>query len=50
MDNLVVLDCEVYPNYFLIAFKNLDNEKVLKFEIRGLTQSFTDEQIVRLEG
>jgi len=48
MDNLVVLDCEVYPNYFLIAFKNLDNEKVLKFDIRGLTQSFTDDQIAKV--
>lgn len=33
--NLVVLDCEVYPNYFLAAFKNLSSDKVLTVEAQG---------------
>ena len=33
MENLVVLDCEVYPNYILFAFKNIDNEKTVTIEI-----------------
>lgn len=33
--NLVVLDCEVYPNYFLAAFKNLSSNKVLTVETKG---------------
>lgn len=35
MNDLVVLDCEVYPNFFLIAFKNISNGKDVTIEIRG---------------
>tara|TARA_R110000803_G_scaffold46891_4_gene98256 strand:+ start:16638 stop:18446 length:1809 start_codon:yes stop_codon:yes gene_type:complete len=35
LENLVVLDCEVYPNYFLAAFKNIDNNRVITIEKRG---------------
>lgn len=39
MKNLVVLDCEVYPNYFLAAFKNRETHKVVTVEIRGSDSS-----------
>ena len=35
LDNLVTLDCEVYPNYFLAAFKNIKNNKVMTVEAKG---------------
>lgn len=35
MNDLVVLDCESYPNYFLAAFKNIGNGKTVTIEIRG---------------
>lgn len=31
LDNLVVFDCEVYPNYFLVAFKQLSTGKTKLF-------------------
>jgi len=43
MDNLVVLDCEVYPNYFLVAFKNIDNHKVITIEAKGEDTTLTPE-------
>jgi hypothetical protein len=48
MDNFVVLDCEVYPNYFLICFKNLTTGKVLSFSIKGEHNKFDDETIRRI--
>lgn len=42
MKNLVVLDCEVYPNYTLLAFKKIDNNNVLTFEIKGADNSLSD--------
>ncbi len=35
LSNLVTLDCEVYPNYFLATFKNIENDKVLTIEVKG---------------
>lgn len=35
MKNLVVLDIEILPNYFLIAFKGLDSGKLMTFEAYG---------------
>lgn len=35
MENLVVLDLEIYPNYSLFAFKNIDNNRVICLEIKG---------------
>lgn len=43
MQNLVVLDCEVYPNYILFAFKNIDNKNILTIEIKG-SDDFLDEK------
>jgi DNA polymerase elongation subunit (family B) len=46
MENLVVLDCEVYPNYTLFAFKNIDNQNILTLEIKG-SDSFLDDESYR---
>lgn len=46
MENLVVLDCEVYPNYTLFAFKNIDNQNILTIEIKG-SDNFLDEKSYR---
>ena len=46
MENLVVLDCEVYPNYTLFAFKNIDNQNILTVEIKG-SDSFLDDESYR---
>lgn len=35
LENLTVLDCEVYPNYFLVSFKQLSTGKLKTVEIRG---------------
>lgn len=35
MKDLVVLDLEVYPNYTLFAFKNIDNGNIITIEIKG---------------
>jgi hypothetical protein len=48
MNNFVVLDCEVYPNYFLVAFKNIDNNKVVTIESRGTNKSLTPDAIKKL--
>ena len=45
LDRIVVLDCEVYPNYFLIAFKNRNNNKVSTIEIIGADNCLSDLQI-----
>jgi len=34
MENLVVFDCEVYPNLFLICFKGLESQKVITISIK----------------
>ena len=46
MENLVVLDCEVYPNYTLFAFKNIDNQNIITIEIKG-SDSFLDDESYR---
>lgn len=48
MENLVVLDCEVYPNYTLFAFKNVDNQKTITIEIKGEKSTLTDDQFKKL--
>lgn len=40
----IVLDCECYPNYFLIAFKRLNTGKVHKIECRGEETKLTARQ------
>ena len=48
MKNLVVLDCEVYPNFFLAAFKMLDTGKVVTIESRGRDKCLSENQILQL--
>ncbi len=48
MKNLVVLDCEVYPNLFLAAFKMLDTGKTVTIESRGHDNSLSEDQIRKL--
>lgn len=48
LDKLRAVDCEVYPNYFLVSFKSLWNNKVKSFELRGDAQ-FTPEQADKLD-
>lgn len=48
MKNLVVLDCEVYPNYTLFAFKNIDNEKIVTIEIKGKDSSLDVNSLKKL--
>ena len=43
MKNFVVLDCEVYPNYFLAAFKNIDNDRVVTIEAKGKDKPLSPE-------
>ena len=49
MKNLVVNDCESYPNFFQAAFKNYDNRKVVSIEARGHDTVLTDEQRLKLK-
>lgn len=42
MKDLVTLDCESYPNYFLVAFKNINNHKTVSIEIKGEDTCLTD--------
>jgi len=48
MKNLIVLDCEVYPNYTLFAFKNIENQKVVTIEIKGENSTLTKEHQIKL--
>ena len=48
MENLVVLDCEVYPNYTLFAFKNIDNQNIITIEIKGPDNFLDDESYRKL--
>ena len=46
-ENPIVLDCENYPNYFLISFKRI-GEARHNFELRGESDSFSDTTIKML--
>lgn len=48
MKDLVVLDCEVYPNFFLAAFKNISNGKAVTIEIRGENTCLSDHDRTKL--
>lgn len=50
LDNLVVLDCEIYPNYSLFSFKNITSGKVLTVEIKGRDDFLDDARLRRLKG
>lgn len=49
MKNLTVLDCEVFPNYFLAAFKNINNCDIFTIEIVGENQTLSKPQIKKLK-
>lgn len=44
MKNLTVLDCEVYPNYFLIAFKRVKSGKTFSIEVKGKVSCLSEGQ------
>lgn len=48
MKDLVVLDCEIYPNYSLFAFKNIDNGKVVSIEMKGEDTTLDEDQYRKL--
>ncbi len=48
LNKLVVLDCEVFPNYFLVAFKNLDNNKIKSVEAKGLDNSLPADRATKI--
>ena len=41
---LLVLDCEVYKNYFLVAFKNLESGKTRTIECKGENSRLSEKQ------
>lgn len=45
LENLVVLDCEVYPNYTLFAFKSLDHGTIVTLDIRGEDNCLSHEKL-----
>jgi len=46
---LAVLDIEIYPNYSLFAFKNLESEKVLTFELKGKEEKLSIKDITLIK-
>ncbi len=48
MKKLVVLDIECYPNYFLIALKGLESQKLITFECYGEGSHLTKDERKRL--
>ena len=49
MNNLVALDIECLPNYFLVGFKGVESGKVMSFEAYGENArlSYTDQQKIK---
>lgn len=47
--NLIALDVECYPNYFLIGFKSLETKKAVTISIYGSSSVFNREQRSRIE-
>lgn len=44
LDNIVIIDCEVYPNYFLICVQKMTDGKTISVEIKGGSSRFTIEE------
>lgn len=44
-DQIIAFDCEVYPNYFLIAFKDATNKQLINVEITGRDSVLSSDQI-----
>lgn len=49
MKKLVAFDLEVYPNYFLAAFKNIKSNKVLYIEIKGADNHLSNKDWKKLK-
>lgn len=47
MKDIWVLDCEVYPNYFLLSLKNIRTSEVKSYEIKGGNNRLTESVEVR---
>ena len=45
----IALDCEVYPNYFLVSFKRVHDGKTVSVEARGKDGKLSNEQIASLK-
>lgn len=45
---MIVLDCEVYRNYFLVVFKNIENQKITKVEMKHGRSHLTKEDIEKI--
>jgi len=45
----IALDCEVYPNYFLVSFKRVHDGKTISVEARGKDAKLSNEQIASLK-
>lgn len=48
MKDFIANDCEVYPNYFLAAFKRLSDGKMLHFEAKGRDGKLSEKQRKKL--
>lgn len=48
LDKPIALDCEVYPNYFLVSFKGVESGKVQNFEIKSPDECLTKSKRKRL--
>jgi len=49
LENPIALDCENYPNHFLISFKSCDGSHRTHFELRGESANFTRAQIAEID-
>lgn len=47
--DLVGLDCETYPNYFLLSFKEISSGQRYNYECRGADSRLSDKQIVDIK-
>ena len=43
-----VFDCEIYPNYFLVAFKDIETQKVVTFELTPDKPTFDMAELTKL--
>lgn len=48
-NDFIVLDCEVYPNYFLAAFKNIESGKIITIEIVGAKNCLSERDAKNLK-
>lgn len=48
MNDLITLDCEVYRNYWLASFKNINNGKMVNIEIKGADNRLSKHDTTKL--